>query len=352
VSSSAAHAAAEHPAEAKRKLKQQRKSAKLSRRVFQWAPTRVLMELPLRVFMFAVTVFGHRWAYFWARRAAGVGWHCLRRRRQTALRNVDLCFPEKSESERTRIAKASLRHFCYTFVDYLLVPRYFKDGRGARYFKGSAPDDPYVAWINEDEPAFSLSAHFGNWEIGSFDVNHRCERPMLVIAKPINPPLVNRWIVRARRLLGNEVIEHKGGARAYARAVRDRRQIAILVDQNGGDHAPRKPLMGVPCTWQTDFTRLALRGGGRVAFQACRRVGERFQFEIVGADIHEYPPDADPMQIIADYRDYIEKLLKQWPEQYFWLHRRFKGGKKHHPKRYQDIGTRLTPETRAELVSS
>jgi Kdo2-lipid IVA lauroyltransferase/acyltransferase len=319
-----------------------RKPRKIGRLLMSWAPTRVVIELVLRVVMFGVTVFGHRWAYFWARVFATLGWLVMRRLRLTALRNVDLCFPDKPQAERTRIARASMRHFCYTFVDYLLVPRYFGPGKDTdRWFKGSDESNPYPAWIAEDKAAFTLTAHFGNWEIGSWDVGRREGKPLLVIAKPLRPPLVNHWIKRARRILGNEVVEHKGGARAYARALRERRQVGVLVDQNAPSRAPEETFFGVPCTWQADFARLALRGGGRVAFQACRRVGERFQFEMVGSEIHEYPPDTDPMQIVRDYRDYIERVVAQWPEQYFWLHRRFKARPRGIPDRYTNLAKRL-----------
>jgi Kdo2-lipid IVA lauroyltransferase/acyltransferase len=339
-----------HPAGHKPKAKR-KKPRTAGRVLLSWGPSRGAVELSLRAVMFCVTAFGHRWAYFWARVLATAGWVCMRRLRQTALRNVDLCFPDKPLAERTRIARASLRHFCYTFVDYRLVPRYFGPGKDTgAYFKGSGEADPYPAWISEDKAAFTLSAHFGNWEIGSWDVGSRGGQPLLVLAKPLRPPLINHWIVNARRVLGNEVVEHKGGARAYARALRERRQVAILVDQNAGSRGPWETFFGVPCTWQAEFTRLALRGGGRVAFQACRRVGERFCFEIVGAEIHEYPPDTEPMRIVRDYRDYLERVVGQWPEQYFWLHRRFKGRPKGTPDRYANPKQRLSNEEVEALI--
>lgn len=313
----------------------------LGTRLLQWPASRVLIELYLRLLAFWVTLFGPAWAYFWARWAALLGWLFLRRLRSVALRNVDLCLPELSEGDRTRIAKASFRHFCYVFIDYLLAPRYITPRRWQEYYtRISAEGHPYVRWSFEDKPAFNLSAHFGNWEIGSWVVGRFARSPLLVIAKPINPALLNRWIVRARVALGNEVVQAEGGARAWMRAIKEKRRLAVLVDQNGGDFAPVETFFGVPCTWQADFTRICLRGGGRVAHSMARRAGERFEFEFLEPQLLQYEPDADPMQIMRDYRDYLEAAIRANPEQYFWVHRRFKARKDGWADAYADLGQR------------
>ncbi|MCC6464458.1 MAG: hypothetical protein IT463_03850 [Planctomycetes bacterium] len=324
---------------------------RLGSRLLVFTPTRVLIELYMRLLALWVTLPGPGWAYWWARRAAALGWLLLPRLRKVALRNLDLCFPEKPEAERTRIARASFRHFCYTFVDYLLAPRHCAPGRWHKHYTPAADDDPFVLFCHEGKPSFVLSAHFGNWEIGTISVGRLTGvKPLLVIAKPIQPPLLNRWIVNARRALRNEVFEHTGGARAYARAIKESRLIAVLVDQNGGDFAPVETFFGVPCTWQADFTRMALRGNVRISHTFAVRVGERFQFAPLPSRILAYPPGADPMQLVRDYRDSLERVIREHPEQYFWMHRRFKARKEGWPDRYAALGRRLTPELRAEMI--
>lgn len=317
-----------------------------------WAPTRLLIELWLRMAGFCITLFGPRWAYFWARVACALGWVILGRLRGVALRNVDLCLPEKPLAERTRIARAGFRHFCYTFVDYLLAPRYFQGQRGLAYMHGSDKDSPYIEWVAQGRAGFILAAHFGNWEVGTWNVNRFGFKPMIVIAKPIQPPLLNRWIVRARQTFGNEVHEHKGGARAYARALKEQRTVGILVDQNGGDFAPVETFFGVPCTWQADFVRLALRGEGRIAHAAMRRAGEAFAFEYLESQMHQYARDTEPMQVMRDYRDFLERVIRDNPEQYFWMHRRFKARKPGWGDAYADLGRRWGQAEREALIKS
>ncbi|MBE7492257.1 MAG: lysophospholipid acyltransferase family protein [Planctomycetes bacterium] len=324
----------------------------LGSRIVLWGPTRLLIELWLRLAALWLTLPGPRWAYFWVRVAVWWAWLLMPRLRGVTLRNVDLCFPEKPLAERTRIARASARHFGYTFLDCLLAPRYITDARWREYFAATPDDHPYLQWFFEDKPAFNLSAHFGNWEIASWNVGRLHRDKLLVLAKQLRPPLVNRWVVHCRRALGNEVIEADGGAKAYMRAIKERRRIAVLVDQNGGRDGPAETFFGIPCTWQADFTRLCLRGGGRLAHTFARRVGEQFRFEFLQPRMFAYPPETDPMQLMRDYRDHLEQLVRENPEQYFWMHRRFKATKPGWGDAYADLGTRWGVAEREALITS
>ncbi|MCC6575168.1 MAG: hypothetical protein IT462_15435 [Planctomycetes bacterium] len=332
------------------------KPAKKKRRrtgawVFHFWPTRLIVELYLRVFAFSLTLFGHRWAYWWARRLAALAWLVLPKLRNIALRNLELCFPQKSEAERLAIAKGSFRHFCYTLCDVLLVPKYFRGENWRRYYELVPDDDPYFEVFRRDAPVFYLSAHFGNWEVASFSVNRLKLQRLLVIMRPMVPPYVNRKFVRLREHLGNEVVEKEGAAgRGFARAIRDKRKLAVLVDQNGGDFAPVETFFGVPCTWQADFAKLAVRAG-TIVNSVSYRDGDRFKFAMEDSIVRYYTRDDDPMQIVRDYRDYLERVIAAHPEQYFWMHKRFKARKTGWPDRYANLHRRLTADERAAMLN-
>ncbi len=339
------------PAVADKPKKKQKKKRLGSRLLAAW-PLRMFTEFWLRAAAFGATLFGPPWAYFWARVVAWFGWTFLARLRNTCLRNVDLCFPDKPLAERTRIAKTSMRHFCFLFADYMLAPRCFSRGRGTRYISGCEKDDPYIQWVSEGKAAFILAAHFGNWEVGTFNVNRFGFAPLMVIAKPVAPPALGKLMKRAREVYGNEVHENKGGARAYARALRENRSVGVLVDQNGGDFAPVEAFFGIPCTWQADFARLAVRGGGRIGHAAMIRDGERFHFKYLPTRLLAYAPDTPPMAIVADYRDSLQSFIAQAPEQYLWAHRRFKARKPGWGDAYADLGTRWGKAERDALIAS
>ncbi|MBK8206565.1 MAG: hypothetical protein IPK87_07165 [Planctomycetes bacterium] len=316
------------------------------------AIVRVPVELAMRWCAFWWTVFGPAWAYFWARRVASLGWLLMPKLRGYSLRNVDLCFPEKDVRERNRIARLGFRHSVYQFVDYLLIPRHFTPGKHSPRFHSDVNEQEFLDWYRKPEAVFNLTAHIGNFEIVTFNIGRSPDHlPLTLIAKPVKPPLLDHWLVRARNALGNECVKADEGGRAYLRAIKEKRQVGTLVDQNGGDFAPVETFFGVPCTWQTDFTRLVLRAGGNVSFHFCVREGDRFQFKFLPPETHTYPQGTDPMQIVRDYRDAVERVVREYPEQYFWVHRRFKARKKGWPDRYANLGQRLTPDTRAAMLN-
>lgn len=324
----------------------------LARKVLNWAPTRIAIELYMRCTAFWLTVFGWRWAYFWARWVARIGWLFMAKLRKYAIRNMDLCFPELSEGERVRIARESFKHNVYSFVDMLLVPRYFKPGQKSPYFEGTADDHPFFAWYKADEPGFNMTLHMGNFDICCFNIGQDDDhKPLMLIVKEVRPPLLDRWINKARAALGSEVVHADEGGKVYLRAIQQKRKCGTIVDQNGGDFAPVKTFFGVPCTWQADWTRLVIKRKVRLCYHACVRVGDRFQFKYLEPEFHDYEPDTDPMDIIRDYRDWVERTVRQHPEQYMWVHRRFKARKKGWPDRYKNLDQRLTAETRAEMLN-
>lgn len=315
----------------------------------------VLIRVPVEVFMrvaaFMLTLFGPAWAYWWGRRFAGAAWLAMPKLRGISLRNVDLCLPERTQAERTRIAKAALRHAVYQFIDYLLIPRYFKPGKPSAVYVGPPAHDPFFEWFKAAEPGFNLTAHIGNFEIATFAIGQDADHvtPVL-IAKPVRPPLLDYWLTRARRCLGNDVVHSDEGAKAYLRVIRERKKCGTLVDQNGGDFAPLENFFGVPCTWQADFARIALRGGGNICLHFCVRDGERFRFRHLQPVILGYSREADPMQLVRDYRDAVERVVREYPEQYLWLHRRFKARKKGWPDRYANLHERLTDAQRQAML--
>ena len=324
-----------------------KKRRSLGTRLMIWGPTRWLSEFWLRIAIWWITLLGPRWAYWWARRFAWFMWTFLRRLRWIALRNVDLCLPEKSETERTRIARASFNHACYTFIDYLLIPKLLSDDRWRDFVEILPGAEEYHEWVSRDQPSFSLSAHFGNWEMLTF-VSSRMGVSFSVVARPINPPALNRRIDRMREFCGSEVIEKEGALRGLVKAMRANRPIAMLVDQNGGDFAPLQDFFGVAARWQADFARLAMRGGGRVAMAFCLRDGARFRFLYNGGTPHQFTKGTDPMEVVRVYGEALEEAIRKHPEQYFWMHRRFKGRPEGVPDRYANLKQRLHESAHAQ----
>jgi KDO2-lipid IV(A) lauroyltransferase len=329
--------------------KDKKKRRTLARRVLDWPPTRFLVELHLRVAVFCVLMFGPRWAYFWGRRFAGLGWCLMPRLRKIALRNVDLCLPQLPPAERTRIARSSFNHAVYTFIDIMLAPRLMRGDNWKRYIKLEGDCEAWARWQMQPEASFNMSAHFGNWEFLLL-VGGILGKGFSVVMRQTNLPLVTRWLVRYRTFAKCEPIDKDGALKALLQRIRDKKPVALLADQNGGDGAPELPFFGVPACWQTEFTRLLPRASGRYGFGWTVRHGDRFEFTFHAPVFYELKEGEDPMSVVERYRDWLEARIREHPEQYMWVHRRFKSCPRGAPDRYRELGRRLNKEEIAAFI--
>ena len=192
-------------------------------------------------------------------------------------------------------------------------------------------------------------AHIGNWELTITEVT-RNGASLAAVVRDIRPPLVDHWINHARELQGCKILRKHEAGRGMGRALRDKTMLAILIDQNGGDHAPVEKFFGVPVTWQWDIARVIVKRDCLVTYAFARRIDEKFQFELPDAELREYAKGSDPMQVIRDYSAWLESAIREDPEQYFWLHKRFKAWKEGWPRRYENIGQTLTPEQYQKML--
>ncbi len=177
-----------------------------------------------------------------------------------------------------------------------------------------------------------LGGHYGNWEVaaasfGTFGV------PVSLVARDFDNPLVHRWFADRRRASGGRLISKKGGGEEVTEVLEAGGVVGLLGDQDAGSAASscrssaRTPARSnrSPC-WPSNSTRSICVG-------YARRLPDDFQrnrwtrFEI-GSETVLDPRDFDNESALRDitvaYTEALERLVRMSPEQYFWVHRRWK----------------------------
>ena len=172
-----------------------------------------------------------------------------------------------------------------------------------------------------------LTGHLGAWELSSF-FHSLMGRPMGLVIRRLDNPLVDRFVNRIRCLHGNRVIDKDDFARGLIGAMKAGETVGILMDTN--ITPPRGvfvPFFGVPACTASGLARVALRTGAAVlpgfllAEQGDRYVlefGPALQLERTGES------DADVLANTALFTRVIEAYVARYPEQWLWLHRRWK----------------------------
>jgi KDO2-lipid IV(A) lauroyltransferase len=171
-----------------------------------------------------------------------------------------------------------------------------------------------------------IGFHFTNWEVTGV-VAQALMRQVVAIARPMKNPWVEKWIQSQRAAGGMEIILHRQAAKAALRSLRQGRTVGILVDQNlytGGIFAR---FFGRPAATTTLPALLHERTGAPIVITYSLR--ENGAFRVVYEPPLAVPPagrdpDARVASITQAINDQIEKVVRRRPENWFWIHNRWK----------------------------
>lgn len=173
-----------------------------------------------------------------------------------------------------------------------------------------------------------LTAHLGGWEIGSF-VHSLHGNPLHVVMRALDNPYIDAYTRRLRTLHGNTLIDKDEFARGVIGALRKGDTVGVLMDTNMlGGEGEFVNFFGLPASTTTSIARLAMRTDAAVvpAFTIWdRELGKyRIHFEPMIPTVRTGDDSSDALTNTARYTKVIENIIRQYPDQWLWVHRRWK----------------------------
>lgn len=244
------------------------------------------------------------------------------RRRKIVRINLDLCFPELDEEERTRLAKAHFQMLARSILERGIL-WWSSKKRLSRliHFNG---EEKIQALRTAGRPIILLAPHFVGLDAGGIGIALRFDVVSIYSAQ--KNPVFDRLLYQGRRRFGNQqLLSRQDGARATIKAMRSGRPFYYLPDMDlGSRDSVFAPFFGVQAATITGLSRLS-RAAGAVVVPCITRLlpgGEGYAVEIGDAwqDFPTADVDVDTQRMNA----YIESVVRTMPEQYYWVHRRFK----------------------------
>lgn len=246
----------------------------------------------------------------------------IAKRHALILDNLAQAFPEKCGTEQARIAGAVWRNLGRTAVEFVRITDYVRcpieevlEVEGREYMEQA---------MREKKGVILLSAHFTNWELtGSFV--QRQFGSMTAIARPIRNPYVERWIQRKRSAGGMRIIPVQEAVKASLKCLRANAIIGILIDQSLSLGSLPINFFSRPALTTTLPALLHLQTGAPILTTYTLRDGDRFRQIFQPITLPSVPDKTDRIGAYTQaINAYFEDLIRRYPENWFWIHNRWK----------------------------
>ncbi len=252
-------------------------------------------------------------------------YHLSAKHRLIALYNLKGAFPEKTFEEREAIAKGVYRHLAIMVAELFDVPYVTRE---------TLHEWADVEGLEHVEPAvrqgrgiLSIVAHFGNWELMAAVVP-LATVPIQIVYRPLDSPLMDNLLGWSRTSHGNSLIPKGGSGKRILRLLKENKAIAILSDQNViSREGVFVDFFGRPACTAVGLSVLALQSGAPVIPVFMPRMPDgRYKLiimppvEITRTDNYE----SDLFVNTQRFTKVVEDMVRQYPDQWFWIHQRWK----------------------------
>jgi len=258
---------------------------------------------------------------------AWLGYHVDRRHRRVADDNLRHAFGDQlGPAERDRVVRAVFRHFCRIVIEMIHLPRRLGVTSWKRHIE-LVNGDRIVGALLADRPLMIVTGHFGNWEMAGYALGLFGFRTHAV-ARRLDNPYLDRFLDRFRRRTGQAILDKNDDYDRIQQVLAGGGVIATLADQDAGRRGLFVDFFGRPASTHKAVALLALAYDAPILVAGTPKVGEPMRYQIVVEDVilpEEYAGQRDPVRAITQrFTSALERLVRRHPEQYFWLHRRWK----------------------------
>ncbi len=253
-----------------------------------------------------------------------------RRHREVALDNLRQAFPGQcSEAELHARVKAVYRHFCRLAVEMMHLPRLIHPTNWRTFINYANPEDMprvYRALLS-GRPVLLLTGHFGNWEMAGYLIGALGFR-IASIARPIDNPYIDQFLRSFREQRRQKILTKKGEMGRIEEVLSQGGLVGTLADQDAGPRGPFVSFFGRPASTHKAIALLALEHRALILVAGAARVAEPCFYHALVEDIiapEDYAGRPDAVRAITQrFTTALERLVRRYPDQYFWLHRRWK----------------------------
>ena len=252
------------------------------------------------------------------------------------MENLSLAFPDMSEAERKRIARQMWRHIVLLICELVHAPRKIRRYNWRNYVR-TKNIDREVEHLLADGPVIVVSGHFGNFEVGGV-ISALLGYPTYSVARSFDNPFLDRFMKHFRESTGQHILPKRGSSYQVDQVLTDNGTLMLLGDQSAGPKGCWIEFFGRLASCHKSVALFSLTQEAPMVVAYSKRVdGRPMQFELGVLGV--YDPKTDGSRSVNELTQWhtalLEQAIRESPEQYWWLHRRWRDPPERVLKRYQ-----------------
>ncbi len=256
---------------------------------------------------------------------AYLAYDVLKIRRGTIDQNLTHAFPQQSAAQRRRLALDMWAHLMLMICELSQVPRKLRDTNWRQHVLVSDHDiEVFLRQLLSPRPIVVVSGHFGNFEVGGITAG-LLGFPTYTVARPLDNLYLHRFVTRFREATGQYMLPKRGSAKQLDAILQSGGTMILLGDQSAGPKGCWVDFFGRPASCHKAVALFSLVNRAPMLLAYTVRV-RPMQFRIgVSAVFDPLTDDISGVKPLTQwYNDQLEHVIRRYPEQYWWLHNRWK----------------------------
>ncbi len=246
-------------------------------------------------------------------------------RKKTAVENLSIAFNNLSQKKIKKIAFGSYKSFVTALIEILYMPNMSRNDIEKAVV---CPNKELIKQkYDENKGLILLSAHFGNWEYVAASVSAQVKIPFYVIVKSQRNPYVNDWLNKARTMWINKVVPLGISIRQIYSELKEKNIVAMVADQRGPIEGIRVNFFGRKASVYSGPAILALKTDSPIIYGVTvRQPDNSYVTELHEISKENLPDDYNEkiIELSQRHTSFLEKYIREYPEQWLWMHKRWK----------------------------
>ena len=253
-------------------------------------------------------------------------YYCWKTRKNIAIENLTNSFPEKTKNEIKHIARSSFESIAITFIEFFAL-----NSLNSKKLKEIIDFEEGLNLINktktENQGMLFVSGHFGNWELIAYTVGMFTKLPITIIVKPQTNEIIDKKLNKIRTSKGNKIVSMYNAARTIITEIKSGNIIALLVDQAATKNFDVfVDFFMRPASTFKVVAELALRYKIPLIMGfAIRQPNEKYKAELIEIEHSDLEFNQESiLELTKRHTQHLENTIRRHPEQWAWMHRRWK----------------------------